>query len=300
MPVHFSHINDFLTCPKRYELRYIKGLGKSATPSPSLVFGSAFHAGAQAYLLGKDYVATVRDYLATSGLEQADQMEGLTLAVKMLEMYLPQVLGDTWKVIATELLVKSSLRGIELEGTVDAIIEVEGNLILIDWKTRKVLPDIDLSALDIQLPLYAHSLLQMGYKVTEMWQVNMRKKLPAYARINQNGLPSVATQDTTREVWLRTLPKGIDGEKFINANNIVFKTDADYLQVTKHNFTRAKQKWVLEQLKGAVRLMKVKAYPAFPTTHRCQFCQFQTYCQTESTGGDVSLLPLTVEDEGVE
>lgn len=197
-----------------------------------------------------------------------------------------------------------------LTGYADSILwDADNNeYVLIDWKTRGVFPDDRLAALDGQLHLYAAALNETanfvaGVKPIQkviLWQV--RTKTPSPASISKRtNLPNVGAEsyDTTQDYWLKTLPKGIDPEKWLPQMAGKFKDPSEFQRQVTGVVTDTSSALALENAKAALEAIRAgiesrKAMPAVLGSRACEYCDFLMLCQTPLRyGGDIQ--PLVEE-----
>jgi CRISPR/Cas system-associated exonuclease Cas4 (RecB family) len=163
-----TSINTYLRCPRKYYLRYIKGL--KSKPSIHLVRGKAVHdAIAQFTEMSFDKSAdpealknTLLGLFKTSWQKQENQIQTLNLDEKtlkqfyqesqlMLSGWLKRYVKDGYKRPKTELKLFSKTHG--AMGIVDAVFTNNGSIQIVDYKTgskNKITHDIK-----VQLALYA-------------------------------------------------------------------------------------------------------------------------------------------------
>ena len=270
----YSSGSTFMTCPRKYDLKYNKRL-IPVSERADAVLGTAMHAVIQAHYSGHANPPVVgHTVINASNLspEESDETHG-TLK-NMCRYYLPRL---TEKVIETEIPVKiDDFYGVPFVGQVDAYTE-DGYII--DWKIVKTIGDREL---DFQLHLYAYALRALGYTVYGIKHIQLKRQTPKPAVINKDGFPSIAAQDTTLAYWLETLPLGINPDKWLD--KIKVKSDNDFMNVTEYAICDESEiaEWV--QVK---KLMDVGVYPATQTVEACRLCEYREYCLAKRYGAEV-------------
>ncbi len=166
--ISYSQINQYTTCPLKYRFSYIDGL-EPEFKSSALLFGSAMHAGIQAYLqsalegdhLRPDQLLDVyrgewkisngapirysgRGESEDSLLKKAGELFGLFVDQYDLEAEVIAV-EEAFTIDLNELTPDSSGKLPPFVGYVDAIIQ-NGSTALIDYKTSSRKPNGDVNA----------------------------------------------------------------------------------------------------------------------------------------------------------
>jgi putative RecB family exonuclease len=185
--ISYSQINTYTTCPLKYRFNYIDGLEPEFTSS-ALIFGSAMHAGIQAYLQSTLEGESLRPDLMVdiyrgewrgsegqkirySARESQDSL--LNKAGELFDLFVDQYDTEA-EVIAVEEsftidlneLINDGLRDLPpFIGYVDAIIQ-NGSTALIDYKTSSRKPNGDVNSM--QLVAYSLAATSMGYEPNEL------------------------------------------------------------------------------------------------------------------------------------
>jgi putative RecB family exonuclease len=185
--ISYSQINCYTTCPLKYRFNYIDGLEPEFTSS-ALIFGSAMHAGIQAYLqstlegdpLTSDQMVDVyrAEWIGSEGQKirysaREPQDSLLNKAGELFDLFVDQ--HDTEaEVIAVEESFTMDLNELINDGPcdlppfigyVDAIIQ-NGSTALIDYKTSSRKPNGDMNA--TQLVAYSLGATTLGYEPNEL------------------------------------------------------------------------------------------------------------------------------------
>jgi DNA helicase II / ATP-dependent DNA helicase PcrA len=167
----FSQLHDFELCPIRY--RFAEVWGVPAPPDElqsfkvraigSTELGSAVHEALAAW--------------HTNGGELLEIYRGPALGREMLSQYLENPLARA-RTLATEAGFKLSIGGTRVRGLVDRVCEVDGQTVLIDFKTNATLDDTLLDAYTLQLRIYglaAHRGLLPGGKDARLILFDLRR-----------------------------------------------------------------------------------------------------------------------------
>src|SRR5690606_11756426 len=85
---------------------------------------------------------------------------------QIMESYIWHYANDPWKVIDTEFQLEAELPdGTIYRGKVDAMVETQFGLFLVDHKTHKTLPDLNFRLKDAQSALYLWAAQQNGLNI---------------------------------------------------------------------------------------------------------------------------------------
>jgi CRISPR/Cas system-associated exonuclease Cas4 (RecB family) len=169
--ISFSHYNLLRTCGQKFKLQVID---KLPTPGSHVFeFGSALHAGLNSVLetqeleLSQDVFegywdsvsGKVSDY-ERHGPEQLKQM-----GVKFLATFFKKYAKDMKLVTGEKRLYAPWTEETTIEGTPDALVEWNGQNVLLDFKSSSYAYQDTKTDISLQLNLYAWLLEQNGYKV---------------------------------------------------------------------------------------------------------------------------------------
>jgi len=152
-----SRLNLWLSCPRAFEFRYVKGI---TTPtSPILFIGKQVHAGLEAYyrhrqldllLPSSEIVTRMRDEWSTAAEEEqvrfAKEGDSDTLMEKSCQLvlaYLAQIPDDEPRPLAVETVLEVPLidpetgedLGIPLRGIIDLVLDERDGAVICDFKT---------------------------------------------------------------------------------------------------------------------------------------------------------------------
>jgi putative RecB family exonuclease len=185
--ISYSQINTYATCPLKYRFNYIDGLEPEFTSS-ALVFGSAMHAGIQAYLqsileadpLRPDHLLDVfrEEWRGSRGpkirYSARESEESLVNKARELFTLFVDQYDTEAEVIAVEESFTMDLNELINDGPcdlppfigyMDAIIQ-NGSTALIDYKTSSRKPNGDMNAM--QLVAYSLGATTLGYEPNEL------------------------------------------------------------------------------------------------------------------------------------
>lgn len=189
-PLTYSNYKLLRECGQRFKLRVIDGVPEPI--SVNLEYGSAIHAGLNTMLeshdkelaqeVFKSYWDNVRDKITDYGRHGPDELEGM--GYKFLANFEKRY-GHAMQLVVGERRMKVSpvcygppihdSRGIDAEGTPDALVKWGDKNVLLDFKTSAYnYTDLQTDT-SLQLHFYAWLLEQNGYTVDELCYIVMNK-----------------------------------------------------------------------------------------------------------------------------
>ena len=156
--VTHSSLKVFRRCPKQYDYKYVQRLAPKRLSKP-LERGTWMHALLEEHHSGRDWRA---EHLRRSKLfnemfdEERDYYGDLPTELEaLMEAYIWYYEDDPWQCIETEFTIETELpNGVVYRGKVDALMEDQFGLWIVDHKTHKSLPDLNFRLLDGQSALY--------------------------------------------------------------------------------------------------------------------------------------------------
>lgn len=169
-----SSLQMYRDCPRKYKYRYIDELVKIGRVSRAMDFGTAIHAGLDAYHSAQAGPHPSEAlHVAVSTVADAAQGQDTDLAVAMITGYDLAYAAEPLPAVATELLVGRYLRepavvpGYRLCGKIDGLIRHQDETWLIEHKTTSALSGgyIDRLQIDAQTHMYITMLLDAGTDV---------------------------------------------------------------------------------------------------------------------------------------
>lgn len=190
-----SMLKTFRRCPKQAEFKYVHRLKPRLLGSP-LKRGTWVHSLLEEHHSGRDWRAMHAKLSAQFDQlfdEEKDFYGDMPTEIRIImESYEWHYRADPWKVIETEFQVETELPdGTIYRGKVDALVENQFGLWVVDHKTHKTLPDGTFRILDAQSALY-------------LWAC-LRNKMPVqgfiwnYVRWKAPSTPKLAYEGTKRE-----------------------------------------------------------------------------------------------------
>jgi hypothetical protein len=187
-----SMLKTFRRCPKQAEFKYYHRLKPRMLAKP-LRRGTWVHELLEIHHNGEDWRPHHRK-LTTKFNELFDEEKDYygdmpTEIAQVMESYVWHYKDDPWKIIATEKTLEAELPdGTIYRGKVDAIIENEFGVFLVDHKTHKTLPDSNFRLLDAQSALYIWAARENGIKVEGFIWNYVRWKAPSVPNLLKSGV----------------------------------------------------------------------------------------------------------------
>lgn len=139
MKIHYSQLNEFISCPMGYKRRYIDKIPDDEKSS-ALEYGQAIHLAIKTHFEGGDGLSVFNlywDSLKDTPMKywRHDWVDLRNLA---LNSFLPNFFrlhSKKYKNIKMEELCEAPLEDFIIEGTFDCVSHYDGILTLSDWKT---------------------------------------------------------------------------------------------------------------------------------------------------------------------
>jgi CRISPR/Cas system-associated exonuclease Cas4 (RecB family) len=180
-----SAVREWVTCPRRYTLKYIREL-RPAFKSAAAAFGSAWHAAIGHWLLNKeaspeeletyfrdDLVARLQEDRIPVLFDDEDDSEGklVDAGMKMLRVFFARVRRPA-VVLGVEVPFSIELThpetgevlGVPLIGALDAIVVEEGKKYALELKTAKRRWNSDAVDYDSQISAYKIAVRHLGHE----------------------------------------------------------------------------------------------------------------------------------------
>lgn len=189
--VTHSMLKTFRRCPKQAEFKYFHRLKPRMLGSP-LKRGKWVHELLEILHNGGDWRAR-HAQLSAQFEEMFDEEKDFygdlpSEILQIMESYQWHYKADPWKVLETEFTVETELPdGTLYRGKVDALIENQFGLWVVDHKTHKTLPDFDFRLLDAQSALYLWACLRMKIPVQGFIWNYLRWKAPSTPKLIKDG-----------------------------------------------------------------------------------------------------------------
>lgn len=201
-----SRLACFRRCPRKYEYRYVKKLTANEK-APALMLGSLVHeALAEFYSIDSKDKSVAERAAAAMAMYDTKVSEAATevlssggnseqfdkdsfMGRQMLKYYFEEVApGDDFTPVASELKVEVRIKNpngksswCQFIGYVDAIVERDGRLYILEHKTARNL-DVKHLITDTQVTQYIWALREMGYDVCGVYYNILRKCDPYSSR----------------------------------------------------------------------------------------------------------------------
>jgi hypothetical protein len=227
-----SMLKTFRRCPKQAEFKYVHRLKPRLLGSP-LKRGVWIHALLEEYHAGRDWRIVHRKYCAQFAKlfdEEKDFYGDMPQEIEtLMRAYIWHYKNDPWIVHEVELTVEAELPdGSIYRGKVDALIENQFGLWLVDHKSHKTLPDHNFRLLDSQSALYIWAAQQMGIPVLGFIWNYIRWKAPSKPKLLKDGTRlSKSPCDTDYPTYVRAIKE----YKEANPNFVVTK---EYIDKANH------------------------------------------------------------------
>jgi|SRR5215469_7067811 len=279
-------------------------------------FGSAIHAGMEEYYdpagwcvsikaaenrarqAFLDYISKVEQVVKLGALEfEMEFKEARQLGLDILENYFlwaPKNDKFTPLYVEVEFSVEIPGLGVPYQGRVDLIIEDDFGYWIVDHKTAQQFGAVEWLWLDDQCSSYAWALKKMlGLEIRGVIYNQIRKKAPHPPNMLKNGGLSVAkNQDTTYELYLKTLQDG--GYKVSAYQDMLdfLKTNPkEFIRRTRIQFTPKVLELVEKRVVAEAREMlgNPAIYPT-PSPWNCNGCRFFQPCLAMHEGSDYQLI----------
>lgn len=222
-----SMLKTFRRCPKQAEFKYVHRLKPRLLGSP-LKRGTWFHALLEAYHGVGDWRDVHQKYtheFAKLFDEEKDYYGDMPREIEALMLsYIWHYKNDPWEYKQVEFQLEANFPGTDLvyRGKVDAMIENQHGLWLVDHKTHKSLPDHNFRLLDAQSALYLWAARENGIPVKGFIWNYTRWKAPSTPRLLKDGTRlSKSACDTDYPTYVRALKNYKDA-------NPAFKITSEY------------------------------------------------------------------------
>lgn len=235
-----SMLKTFRRCPKQAEFKYVHRLKPRTLGSP-LKRGVWVHELLEAYHSGGDWKAVHQKYcyeFAKLFDEEKEYYGDLPNEIeRVMRSYIWHYKKDPWTYHKLEFQVEAELPdGSTYRGKVDALIENQFGLWLVDHKTHKSLPDHSFRLLDSQSVLYIWAARRMGIQVQGFIWNYIRWKAPSVPTLLKSGerLSKVAS-DTDYPTYIKALKKYKEENPQFKITT-EYKDRARYLQGLQYEF----------------------------------------------------------------
>jgi CRISPR/Cas system-associated exonuclease Cas4 (RecB family) len=244
---HFSQssLQDYETCPRRFQLRYLRRLDWPAVESEPVQeaerlaqLGADFHRLVHQHLLGLD-----GDILART--VAAGQPE---LQVWWQNYLAHRPLALAGAELRPELTLSTPLRGYRLLARFDLLaIGGDGSFLIVDWKTAQRKPDRENLARQMQTRVYPYVLAKAGAAYNQGRPVE-----PAAIRM------------------LYWYPAALERPEEFEYSPALFRRDEQYLSE------------LIERIKAAA---ENEEFPLVKDSKPCTYCVYRSYCDRGKRAG---------------
>jgi len=197
MRYRITELREYANCPKKYQIRKIWNF-KPDFVKPELLFGTICHRLIKELHTNKEFdldnLGTLFEFLWNSEETKRD----IPIAYKnkwkeTIEIYKKQVVeiftnyltkdyNKNSEFIFSEKRFEVDIDQFQFEGTIDEVRKFENKLILVDYKTGKTKPKIEVLKKDLQLRFYAYALkygnLGINRIPDEMWIYFLPNHIP--------------------------------------------------------------------------------------------------------------------------
>lgn len=310
-----SMLKTFKRCPKQAEFKYAQRLKPRLLGSP-LKRGVWIHSLLEAYHMGEDWEKVHRKYIHEfqALFEEEQEMYGdLPSDIhKVITSYIWHYQKDPWIFHEVEKTLEAKLpNGVLYRGKVDAIVETQFGLFLVDHKSHKTLPNLDFRIKDPQSALYLWAAWENGIPVQGFIWNYIKWKPPTVPQLLKDctRLYRVAV-DTDYPTYVKAIKKykAEYPDKF--KITLDYKNKAEYLKRQQYEFGHPQtssffRRDILEKSKAQVeRVVKENAYVAevmnsYPfndseivgriVDRSCSYsCSYADLCAVDLIGGDTA------------
>lgn len=245
-----SSLQDFNTCPRRFELHYLQHLNWPASEAEPV------QAAERLAQLGQDFHRLVQQHLV--GLDQDILEQTLTEADADLKTwwnnyltYRPAALNDAQ--IFSELTLSTPLRNYRLTARFDVLAaQTDGSFLIIDWKTTHKKPTRESLAGQMQTRVYPYVLAAAG------------------TAFNQ-GQPI----DPAAVNMMYWYPHAPDEPEIFAYSPKLFQRDEEFLSEA------------IEQIKSAAQN---NYFPLVESDKPCAYCVYRSFCDRGNRAGPITEL----------
>ncbi len=223
MKTRYSEISTYLRCRQQHQYAYRDQIyPKRADSLPRMDMGTAIHLGFETYFKGTtvgqarlavekkayDVLQQVRGAIAADPMKSpvddpskfiAEYEEIVESAPKIFERAALAFPVSEWEPFLVEHTLESEIApGITLTGTPDLVARnKEGQLFLIDWKTRSAFQDISAERSNMQFAIYQWLLAKAGCNVSGSLTYEIISDVPKQPSVTAKGLVSKSKCRTT-------------------------------------------------------------------------------------------------------
>ncbi len=311
-----SMIKTMRHCPQQADYKYARRL-KPRKLSKPLKRGTWMHHLLEEHHAGRDWEAMHRKLSAKYNElfdEEKDFYGDLPNECRsLMESYLWHYKDDPWAVLETEFTVEAEFPdGTLYRGKVDALIENQFGLWIVDHKTHAKFPDQTFRLLDAQSALYLWAALKMKIPVQGFIWNYLKTKAPSTPTLIKDGSRLSRTLgDTDWLTYTRALKKMKEERGYkITAENVAF---AKALKARRYvpgepQLSEFFRRDILEKDNAMLRRVAMAAYHTSKRMHSYPFdkpdivernvdsgactyrCGYTDICTTELRGGNTQFM----------
>lgn len=306
-----SMLKTFKRCPKQADYKYHQRLKPKMLSKP-LKRGTWMHSLLEEHHAGRDWQIVHADYSSRYAElfdEEKDFYGDLPNECKQLmESYIWHYKDDPWTVHETEFTVETEFPdGVLYRGKVDALVENQFGLWLVDHKTHAKLPDHAFRVLDAQSALYLWACRRNRIPVQGFIWNYLKTKAPSKPTLLKDGSRlSKRMGDTDYLTYIRELKKFRDERGYrVTRENVEF---ANLLKSHRYKPGEPQgsaffRRDILEKDNGMLKRVATKAFHTSRRMHSYDFsnpdavettesrncgfdCSYTDLCQVELMGGN--------------
>lgn len=308
-----SMLKTFRRCPKQAEFKYIHRLKPKRLGSP-LKRGTWVHALLEAYHAGEDWRALHTKLSNQFSLlfdEEKDFYGDMpTEIMTIMKSYMWHYKNDPWKTVDQEFQLEAELPdGTIYRGKVDALVETQFGLFLVDHKTHKTLPGLNHRLLDAQSALYLWAAREVGLEVQGFIWNYLKWKAPSVpALVDKGRRLTKSPVDTDYPTYVTALKKYKEEDPTFRITP-EYKAMAERLKAQRYEFGKPQTssfflRSVLEKSPEMIDRVVLGNYVTSLRMHdydfsnpdavervvetSCQFtCSFNDICAAELMGANI-------------
>jgi CRISPR/Cas system-associated exonuclease Cas4 (RecB family) len=252
-----SSLQDFETCRRRFELRYLERLRWPAVETEPVERAERL---AQR---GIDFHRLVHQHLI--GLDETLLSEFVQNLDPALQVWWTDYLNHRPEQLATarlypELTLSTPVRGYRLQARFDVLArQSDGTFLIIDWKTSLKKPARSVLARRVQTRVYPYVLANAGVALNQHQEIDPARIIMLY--------------------WYPHYPR--EPEEFIYSSDQL-QQDERYLSD------------IIEQIESSARQA---VFPKTSLLSSCRYCVYRSWCEREVTAGPLEELDTELASE---
>lgn len=310
-----SMLKTMLRCPNQAKYKYAQRLKPNILGKP-LRRGTWMHYLLEEHHAGRDWRAK-HAQLSNKFAELFDEEKDFygdlpTECLLLMESYVWHYKADPWTVLETEYTVEAEFPdGVLYRGKVDALIENQHGMWLIDHKTHGQLPDHTFRLLDAQSALYLWAARKMGLPVQGFIWNYLKTKPPAKPTLLKDGSRLRARMGETDYVTYTKALKQLKEERGYR----ITRANVEFAAMLKgHRYVPGEpqlspffRRDILEKDDAMLKRVASAAYHTSKRMHSypfhqeaiversvqndcSKFCSYRDLCTTELIGGNTQFL----------